>query len=156
MAGRPTQEDLQALQAQIVEMQNTLAQLQNAAQQSQVVARREWVIRLFLKSPRGLHHEYNPRKTKLAYDGSNLDIWEREINHTLSFVFASHTHFTSGNYSFSNHPLEEQRCISTLFRWTVDNDLLDIVESCGADSPSEILTLLRSICTSSNRNGGYC
>ncbi|PLW50687.1 hypothetical protein PCASD_00710 [Puccinia coronata f. sp. avenae] len=148
----PTSEDFFNLREQFSQMQQMLAQMHTSNQQSNQHTRPDFdVVKSFLKSPVTLHHEHNPQKVKLMFDGSNFQRWEREVNRTLSYVFDSEAKFTDNKANFITRGKREKGAIAVLLRGTIDESLLSIVEGTAGECPSEIFKLLKSKCSRSNR-----
>ncbi|KNZ49086.1 uncharacterized protein VP01_521g8 [Puccinia sorghi] len=45
------------------------------------------LVWMFIKSPVKVHNEQNPCHATLQHNGSNFQIWVKELNHTLRYVF---------------------------------------------------------------------
>jgi hypothetical protein len=109
----------------------------------------EIAIRNFNKDPIGIHHAANPAKTKLACDGFNFQIWEKELNRTLRQVFQV-KNFSRLEANFTDRLLDKQDAIAGLIRSTINKDLLGIVDSTDKEDPWSIFELLKAKCSRSD------
>jgi hypothetical protein len=144
---------IQALQAQLAEIQR------NLAAQNEIVANltanhhhhphpnqqdsmADYLMKQFIKSPATVFNEVNPRKPTLAFDGSNWTEWEAALNRTLQNAFLSDKSFIGEDDLFSVMNRVQNQAVTALMRNTLDSALLSIVESSEVHSSKELFDLL--------------
>ncbi|KAH9450700.1 hypothetical protein Pst134EB_018225 [Puccinia striiformis f. sp. tritici] len=114
-------------------------------------SRSEDKIRRFNGDVQKIHGGRNPDFASLLYDGSNYQIWEREINRTLGFVFDTPKAFLENEDNFSVRAVDEQSSISALLRSTIHKDLRAIVDGSSEQSALDLFKLIKLNCSHSNQ-----
>ncbi|KAA1063892.1 Dcp1p-Dcp2p decapping enzyme complex alpha subunit [Puccinia graminis f. sp. tritici] len=145
----PTAEDYLYLKSEFDKLKLLLPQPGNPGGSSSPLTRSEIVIQNFNKDPIGIHYAANPAKTKLACDGFNFKIWEKELNCTLRQIFQVKD-FSILQSNFTAQLLDEQDSIARLIRSTINEDLLGIVDSTDNEDPWSIFELLKAKCSRSD------
>ncbi|KNZ56340.1 uncharacterized protein VP01_242g5 [Puccinia sorghi] len=117
------------------------------------------IIRNFVKQPLLVHNNHNPKKAILAYKGYNFITWEKEINHTLTYVLFLTSDFTASEANFNGRLLNKSAAISCLIRLTIEKTLLSIVTSASCETPLAIYNLifnqLTAIMSENSEINGY-
>ncbi|KAI9612827.1 hypothetical protein KEM48_004063, partial [Puccinia striiformis f. sp. tritici PST-130] len=108
-------------------------------------------IRRFNGDVQKIHGGHNPNFTSLLYDGSNYQIWEKEINRTLGFVFDTPQAFLENEHNFPVRAVDEQSSISALLWSTIHKDLRAIVDGSSKQSALDLFKLIKLNCSHSNR-----
>jgi hypothetical protein len=161
LADMDQNQTVQALQAQLAEIQRNLATqheiIANLMANRQHPQPNSWdnmadyLMKQFIKSPVTIFNEVNPRKPTLAFDGSNWTEWESAVNQTLQNAFLSNKLFIGDEDLFSVMNLVQNQAVTSLMRNTLDSALLSIVESGEATSSKDLFELLESKCKQSGR-----
>ncbi|OAV99254.1 hypothetical protein PTTG_25326 [Puccinia triticina 1-1 BBBD Race 1] len=94
--------------------------------------RQEMIMDNFLNKPMQVHHQLNPRKPVLAYEGTNFPSWEAVIDQTLGHILVHQEPFTAKLDNFALLSVEEALTIKLL------NQLVQLVNN---PSPASDATL---------------
>ncbi|POW05874.1 hypothetical protein PSTT_09412 [Puccinia striiformis] len=154
------QAKLEEQNALILSQQGEIQQLRHTshmAQQQQHIpaphqqSQSEDKIRRFNGDVQKIHSGRNPNFTLLLYDGSNYQIWEKEINRTLGFVFDTPKAFLENKDNFSVRAVDEQSSISALLWLTIHKDLKAIADGSSKQSALDLFKLIKLDCSHSNQ-----
>ena len=144
----------QELREEIASLRLNQAQAQPA--QVPVVTRsrtrQEMIMDNFLNKPMQVHHQLNPRKPVLAYEGTNFPSWEAAIDRTLCHILVRQEPFTTKLDNFALLSVEEASTVASLMRNTIVDTLGDIIDASKMSSPKEIFELLRTKCSRSDQS----